>query len=252
MANRTCSIEGCDRRHDARGLCRTHYTRWRLGKPLERPCVTCGRDVVTVSGRTYCSESCRPVCEVRWCDRPVKARGRCVRCYTDLLHEGRTGKTRSYRWADERRCVVCGATEWPGRGRKVCSGACKQLLARNGGQPPPKITDCVRCGSIIDLTVIGKGGRKKRADTKMCDWCKARRHARHKVSVMDIVNLRGIEPCAICSESVDLDLRHPSLLRASIDHIVPYSRGGTHDLSNLQVVHLYCNYVKSDREGFTL
>ena len=29
MANRTCSIEGCDRPTLARGWCSTHYTRWR-------------------------------------------------------------------------------------------------------------------------------------------------------------------------------------------------------------------------------
>lgn len=29
MARRACSIEGCDRPHDARGWCKTHYSRWR-------------------------------------------------------------------------------------------------------------------------------------------------------------------------------------------------------------------------------
>lgn len=28
---RTCSINGCERKHDARGWCSTHYSRWRQG-----------------------------------------------------------------------------------------------------------------------------------------------------------------------------------------------------------------------------
>lgn len=35
VAKRTCSIEGCEKKHLARGLCATHYHRWeRYGDPL--------------------------------------------------------------------------------------------------------------------------------------------------------------------------------------------------------------------------
>jgi HNH endonuclease len=30
MAERTCSIDGCDRKHSGQGLCSAHYQRWRL------------------------------------------------------------------------------------------------------------------------------------------------------------------------------------------------------------------------------
>lgn len=30
---RACSVEGCDRRHDARGLCHSHYEAWRREQP---------------------------------------------------------------------------------------------------------------------------------------------------------------------------------------------------------------------------
>lgn len=253
MSQRICSVPDCSAKHDARGYCRTHYSRWRKGLPVVLACITCGADVRTVNGAAnYCRPECRPECSEDGCSRQSRTRGLCAAHYDDLYKLELTGKPRAYRWATEKRCVVCGATEWRGKGRKVCSGRCKRLLARNGGQPPPAIAECVRCGSVIDLTVRGKAGRKKRADTKMCAWCKARHGTRHRVSVMDVVAARGAEPCQICGEEVDLALRHPDLFRASIDHIVPYSRGGTHDLSNLQVVHLYCNYLKSDREGFTI
>lgn len=35
MSHRTCSISGCERRHEARGWCTTHYAKWkRTGDPL--------------------------------------------------------------------------------------------------------------------------------------------------------------------------------------------------------------------------
>ncbi|WP_354596069.1 HNH endonuclease signature motif containing protein [Streptomyces sp. JL1001] len=36
---------------------------------------------------------------------------------------------------------------------------------------------------------------------------------------------------------------------ASVDHVVPRALGGTHEPSNLQLAHLYCNQVKSDLRG---
>lgn len=33
--SRTCSVEGCDRKHSARGYCKLHWGRWRRGRPLD-------------------------------------------------------------------------------------------------------------------------------------------------------------------------------------------------------------------------
>src|SRR4051812_41783929 len=38
MSERTCSIDGCENRHEARGWCCKHYDRWkRHGDPLHEP-----------------------------------------------------------------------------------------------------------------------------------------------------------------------------------------------------------------------
>lgn len=37
MTKRTCSIAGCERRHEARGLCKRHYQRLLEGLPVNRP-----------------------------------------------------------------------------------------------------------------------------------------------------------------------------------------------------------------------
>jgi len=44
-----------------------------------------------------------------------------------------------------------------------------------------------------------------------------------------------------------MNLSHPHPLSASIDHIIPLSRGGTHVEGNVNGVHLRCNIQKSDK-----
>ena len=58
--------------------------------------------------------------------------------------------------------------------------------------------------------------------------------------------------CGICDEPVDMKLKWPNPLSASVDHIVPVNKGGGHTLENVQIAHLRCNCTKRDREGFTL
>lgn len=68
---RVCRLLHCPRPHRARGLCVTHYARWkrnghtrlRVGQELHQaePCAGCGNAVPVNSGRAslYCREACR-------------------------------------------------------------------------------------------------------------------------------------------------------------------------------------------------
>lgn len=53
--------------------------------------------------------------------------------------------------------------------------------------------------------------------------------------------------CGVCGNGLDPDLRHPHPQSRSIDHILPLSRGGTHEQANLQFAHLVCNLRKGAR-----
>lgn len=54
--------------------------------------------------------------------------------------------------------------------------------------------------------------------------------------------------CGICGKPVDMSLKYPHPLSATIDHIVPISKGGhPTDISNLQLAHRCCNRQKSDK-----
>ena len=54
--------------------------------------------------------------------------------------------------------------------------------------------------------------------------------------------------CGICGKPVDFSLKYPHPLSATVDHIVPVSKGGhPSDISNLQLAHRCCNRAKSDK-----
>lgn len=50
--------------------------------------------------------------------------------------------------------------------------------------------------------------------------------------------------CGICGEPVDPSLKHPHFMSASLDHIVPLSKGGSHTRDNAQLAHMICNARK--------
>lgn len=83
MAERTCSVDGCDRptgiRGTARGWCRLHYGRWqRHGDPLREP----------KRGRNHCT--------IDGCDQVVEGHGLCSKHYTRQKRYGTTGPTKPY------------------------------------------------------------------------------------------------------------------------------------------------------------
>lgn len=103
--------------------------------------------------------------------------------------------------------------------------------------------------------------RLLRAEGRMNDqpWNDRRRHNYHarrarmngarngNVVMLSEIVARDGSRCQWCGEVVDLELAWPNPLSKSIDHIVPISKGGTHELGNCQMMHLRCNSANGDR-----
>lgn len=53
--------------------------------------------------------------------------------------------------------------------------------------------------------------------------------------------------CYLCQQDIDLDLPRTSKRGATVDHILPLSRGGQDELDNLRLVHWDCNRAKSNK-----
>ena len=59
--------------------------------------------------------------------------------------------------------------------------------------------------------------------------------------------LRSGNICALCGGYIDKSLKFPHPMSASVDHIIPVSKGGKSTMDNLQLAHLCCNQSKSSK-----
>lgn len=215
----TCTAAGCLRRRANGSYCWAHYSRMRRHGYLERPpltCVSCGTSFLKVaaSGPTpkYCSE-----CASRRGRKPV------------------------YRGI--RACLCCGVPVEPGSGsrpRRFCSSNCSSLHARSGGESRG-IIDCARCSSPIDLRER-VNGRLRPKSTLMCEHCR-RAPKYYELSAQQLAERDGFG-CGICGKVVDFSIPCPADMSPSVDHIIPWSRNGSHRAMNLQLAHRICNVRK--------
>jgi 5-methylcytosine-specific restriction endonuclease McrA len=67
-----------------------------------------------------------------------------------------------------------------------------------------------------------------------------------KVILGDVIKRDGTN-CAGCGEPVDLSLTWPHRMSKSLDHIVPVSKGGRHEIDNAALMHFACNASKGAR-----
>ena len=142
------------------------------------------------------------------------------------------------------------------RPRVTCSPECGALrharLAREKrGAPDLTQFVCKICGAAC-IEQPRKGYRRW-----YCDDCKKQvremyddtKRARRFGAFIAPVNRRRIFErdkwrCQICLEQVSRSANWPDPRSATIDHIIPLSKGGTHEPSNCQLAHAGCNSSK--------
>ena len=81
---------------------------------------------------------------------------------------------------------------------------------------------------------------------------KGRRHG-YEVVILDyditlekLVKIHGAI-CHICGKPINMDIKNICSEKATIDHIIPMSRGGAHSWGNTAPAHYGCNSRKSDK-----
>jgi hypothetical protein len=131
--------------------------------------------------------------------------------------------------------------------RTFCSLECKTKLWTRS---------CVSCGnSFVQKT--SKSGKCKTCRTKDKNRASSvRGRVRHgkakaavnRISVTECWQRDGGK-CQICEKSIRLDVKWPNPLSMSVDHIVPLSKGGTDEESNVRAAHLGCNSRRGNKLG---
>lgn len=226
-----CSIDGCQHPIDANQLCGGHYQRTKTGYPLAGQI----RPQMPAKGH---------VCVIDGCDKPRYKRGWCLRHYATWKAHG-DPLAEVKRWAPRATaCRMCGSPT-VANSREYCSAACQaaeRRAVRRGQEPPRSPIPCGICAGPVPTIRIN--GRKVRgAGSLICDTCQRRRRPRHGVTPQSLVDERGAS-CGFCRNDVDMDLRWPDPMSATVDHVIPYARGGTDERENLQLCHFRCNASK--------
>jgi len=52
--------------------------------------------------------------------------------------------------------------------------------------------------------------------------------------------------CWVCKGTINRHLRFPNFMAATVEHIIPISKGGTHTWDNVAPAHAKCNFEKGD------
>lgn len=190
---------------------------------MKRECISCGNIFKGTRRVKYCSEECRkeirvcPVCNEKFKELP---HSKTIYC-SDNCHKESISLYRS-------NCIECG-TRFKGRKSRAnlfCSRECYHKSLGNNGWVPHK--------TINSTTDYGSKKRAKKYGVEV-----------ENINIKEVFE-RDEWVCGICNEKVDKNIPYPNSQSASLDHVIPMSKGGGHTYDNVQLSHLRCNLRKSN------
>lgn len=211
---RACSVEGCEKRHNAKGYCAMHGMRLARYGDLDN------------AGPLY--HSATGLCEVEGCDRKHIAKGMCQMHYIRVKKYGATETV------EQLTCARC-SKDFPRpyksnpKAVRFCSHECRYAQ---------QLADA-RADKVKRYEAM-KAWRAKNPELLRAAWLrrKARKNGSEARTVTgaDIRRLiaRHDGLCAYCKTE---PFEH-------IDHVVPLARGGRHAIGNLLPACQTCNLTK--------
>jgi len=236
-------------------------------------CINCNQVFVLINKRgpapKYCSNECRRnywrnhkdlktknekalykfVC--KQCGKKFEAYGDKERLFCSRACFGKCNRTLI---GTTRKCEVCGNLFEPGyKNQKCCSESCAHKKQWSEKQKTVSLI-CEHCG--LEFKVYNNC----RSSAKYCSsTCKNAYNNHVKRARKRNANIEKVFPykvyerdgwiCQLCGKKVDKKIHYPNFMCASLDHVIPISKGGTHETNNVQLAHLICNIRKGTKEG---
>ena len=218
-----------------------------------RRCQQCGSDFIfkpgggNVDGGKFCSRKCYGL------NRSKKFAQKVAREYINGYKEGASCKIRV------RRFKQCGGMYLKKNGSLYCSKECRNKKSARAmrvrykeqwTRPNPFL--CKWCGK----EVVVEYGEKIRAYCSFkCQQRQIKANSRHKrravmrgafIERVDLCKVyeRDRGRCHLCGGKISLKNKFPHPKSMSLDHVVPLSMGGTHEMKNVRLAHFICNSVK--------
>lgn len=240
-----CPVGDCDRAVRAGGMCDAHYRRARkYGDPLfehSLECVHCGAAFRAWSAVSrYCSGACRERAAT------LRAGFTCADCLRPMVR-GRTSAPQG-----EARCRECqnggrGYYEF-GDGLRASHGTAYGRGCRCGACTSAQADRMARYmdGYAAVHGLSYSAAWRRRFKDEHGFWPQGSGYDFVSGAERRAIYERDGWTCQLCFEPVDPEA--PDLAaRPSLDHIVPQSRGGSHDVSNLRLACFGCNARRGNR-----
>lgn len=215
-------------------------------------CLRCGSELGG-RRRLYCSDEHGTLGPARHCAcGTLIQRRRAIRCR-------RCSDIARRRPRSARLCRAdCGQPAAPRH--HYCSDACRIRLGPSSARHQGLLATtrelaCARCSTPFTTRKPNRLYCSKlcsRRSTRRPKELRSRSRFRQPTTPVRLSRLRIYERdewrCWLCDGAVNPELRWPDPRSASLDHVVPLSRGGADDESNLRLAHLDCNAARGAPE----
>lgn len=223
MDERTCSVEGCGKKHRAKGLCSTHYNQLDQRRHIkyEVPCTMCGALLLKVKSGTR-----RPVCSSSCLVAMVSVDRNLSRRWFELVGPVRFAKPIVAPVAIIK-STTCGFIG-------VICGWCGTSFVHDRRVTGSEVRFCTsRCAKKASRA------RYELARGRFAVSAKRRR----------AIYERDGWVCQLCHEPVDRALHYLDDMAASLDHIECQSWAliPDHSDANLRLAHRLCNSLRGDQ-----